>query len=153
VSDDLDREVELAWCAGFFDGEGSTVRKSASGTNRAQIELGISQNDRRVLDRFAAAVGAGRIGGPYGHRLMFQYRLGGYDAVLAAMVALWPYLGEQKQEQFRSAVQWLYEQGGPGRRGSSLCHRPGHTRRWTKRGLICGTCAQERQARSRKATG
>lgn len=146
--DDLERELELAWAAGFFDGEGCTARKKASGTNSTAVFLEISQNDRRVLDRWTAAVGAGRVNGPYGPRGMWQLSVNNHDQVLRVMVALWPYLDQMKRDQFKAAIGWLYERGGPPRRGTAMCKKPGHTeRRWTKNGRLCVPCEKDRNAR------
>lgn len=49
---------ELAWAAGFFEGEGTFCRKQAQ----------IAQNDLAPLSRFASAVGLGGITGPYQHK-------------------------------------------------------------------------------------
>lgn len=63
---------ELAWAAGFFDGEGNIRWNPYSrGKNRMhQREYGtptlqIGQCHRFVLDRFAKAVGVGKSNGPY----------------------------------------------------------------------------------------
>jgi hypothetical protein len=58
---------EVAWAAGFFDGEGTTgtYRDGSTTTKRCRIQISASQNDREVLDRFAMIVGVGKVGGPY----------------------------------------------------------------------------------------
>lgn len=57
-------ELELAWAAGLFEGEG-TVTKNP----RGYLRLAVSQNGgaeaRELLVRFAHAVGLGRVTGPY----------------------------------------------------------------------------------------
>jgi len=150
-------ELELAWAAGFFDGEGCTAKKRASGTNSNQIILSVSQKHREVLDRFMAAVGRGVVCGPYGPRRMHNLSVNGYDAVIAVMVLLWPHLGSEKRDQFRRTVEWLDELGGPPvGRGSPLCRRPGHvTRQWTPRGLLCVECSHIRKDRfnAKRRTG
>lgn len=148
-----ERESELAWAAGFFDGEGCTAKKNATGTSLPSILISISQNDRRVLDRFVAAVGRGGVYGPYdrpnlGSHPMYAAYVIGYDSVLATMIDLWPYLDEMKQDQFRDAVDWLKEQGGPyGHRGSAMCKEGHERRRWTGRGLLCVDCEEARNKR------
>lgn len=66
--------LELAWAAGFFDGEGSTKKKYYSyktkkGIVRKPTEticMAIAQCDKRPLIRFRKAVGEVRsINGPY----------------------------------------------------------------------------------------
>ena len=60
--------IEIVWAAGFFDGEGC-ITYSASGspqaTHKHYLRLIITQTDPEPLLRFAAAVGAGNVLGPY----------------------------------------------------------------------------------------
>lgn len=61
-------ELEVAWAAGFFDGEGTITH-----TRNVPLMIAIKQATSSgavppVLARFAAAVGVGRIGGPYQDR-------------------------------------------------------------------------------------
>lgn len=67
-------EKELAWAAGFFDGEGSSKKvnyhyKTKKGEVRKpsqNICLSVAQCERLPLERFQQAVGGlGRINGPY----------------------------------------------------------------------------------------
>ena len=57
-----DRE-EIAWAAGFFDGEGcfSYIQKAR------YVCLRIGQSELEPLERFREAVGLGKIYGPYSH--------------------------------------------------------------------------------------
>lgn len=105
----LDR-VELAWAAGFFDGEGSTFVASRG----HYPVIGISQSDDdgvpAVLDRFRAAVGGyGHINGPfflaYGDfKIKWIYRVHGYEMVRAVISQIWPWLGTAKQLQAVSTL-------------------------------------------------
>lgn len=91
---------ELAWAAGFFDGEGYSARKAGK-----YPHIGITQKERTVLDRFAAAVGAGKVYGPYcTHNVRFQYHLQGARAVRCVFDRLNPYLSEPKREQFERTL-------------------------------------------------
>ena len=49
------RREELAWAAGFFEGEGTFDSHRSRGLSFPRMT--ISQNDREPLDHFAAAVG------------------------------------------------------------------------------------------------
>jgi hypothetical protein len=60
------RREELAWAAGIFDGEGyiaSVARKvPSSGRRVPRLEMRVSQyHDDEVINRFAAALGGGRV--------------------------------------------------------------------------------------------
>src|SRR5947209_988189 len=68
----LAAQIELVWAAGFFDGEGNCrFRLDKIETNRNKSRaygafvLQIGQTQREVLDRFHAAVGCGKVYGPY----------------------------------------------------------------------------------------
>lgn len=100
--------TELAWAAGFVDGEGcfSTMRNRRDKVRNYPL-LTISQRDRFVLDRFMVAVGDGYVNGPYLNRGggAFYYRVNGYERVLRVAKLLWPYLSPVKQAQARKAFR------------------------------------------------
>jgi hypothetical protein len=100
-------EKELAWAAGFFDGEGSTsmiVVKPERGKTEGYKHpiMRISQVGRETLERFEAAVGVGHITGPYDTKAQPQYvwQAGSVDPSWMAAQVLWPYLSRPKREQF-----------------------------------------------------
>lgn len=70
----VDNEIELAWAAGFFDGEGYVgfPKENTLLRNKKRLygnfRLAVSQVHREPLDRFLAAVGEGKIYGPYQNR-------------------------------------------------------------------------------------
>lgn len=106
------KREELAWCAGFFDGEGNVcVSKDWIRSQTAQI-------DRLVLDRLIAATGIGRINGPYVMRRKDHYKnkpqyffsLNGFEEVQAFIAMIWPWLGQIKRSQARKAL--LYSRTG-----------------------------------------
>src|SRR5690349_14646134 len=91
-------EVELAWAAGFFEGEGCVYL--APGNLRPYLRIHIGQvDDRLPLDRFVEAVGAGRVRGPHmmkGKRR--KYGVGICTESHEIMEKLRPYLGEQSKK-------------------------------------------------------
>ncbi len=102
-------EIELAWAAGFFDGEGS-VRWARNTSGRGTFTIQISQLDRETLDRFMAAVGVGKIHGPYtnGKRnnraaYIYSWRQSGSLGV-TAFNAMRPYLSSIKRAQGDAAL-------------------------------------------------
>lgn len=102
---------ELAWAAGFFDGEGN-VSLSHRKKTYPQIVFQIAQSDRRPLDRFAAAVGGGTVRGPYqhknkAHRPYFVFAFQGFERVSAGISLLWPWLSEPKREQAKRALDGI----------------------------------------------
>ena len=99
---------ELAWAAGFFDGEGC-VFVHCGGKN---IAVEISQKARFVLDRFKTAIGCiGNVHGPYRRGIngkiliIYHYRASGIERVVRIMNKLVPYLSPVKLEQYYSAVE------------------------------------------------
>ena len=72
---------DLAWAAGFFDGEGCT----SGGTNVRCPVIIIGQVHREVLEKFLMVLGVGTIYGPYeDHRwevpkIRYQYHATGFE--------------------------------------------------------------------------
>ena len=58
------RSEDLAWAAGFFEGEGTFYVRRERGKPNATVTL--TQVDREPLDRFCEIVGIGKVYGPYG---------------------------------------------------------------------------------------
>lgn len=123
----IDRE-ELAWAAGFFDGEGSTLS-----VDRVRMYPWISINQGGTLDgppdvlvRFRrVAGGIGHIDGPRVFRdhpdwlPLWNYRVAGFELVQAVIAVLWHHLGPVKRAQARDVLQrWLAKPQG--RRGDGV---------------------------------
>jgi hypothetical protein len=108
--------TELAWAAGFYDGEGSVwyrppVRSGASSSRGGQghVRISVQQNDPYVLERFKAAVGCGRVVGPYErktgkHNPFWTYEAHRFGEVMAVVCFLWKFLSPIKREQLRAAL-------------------------------------------------
>ena len=93
----VESNIELAWCAGFFDGEGTTsfLKKDSWIGPRVSVP----QNNILPLQRFAKAVGCGKIYEHTTRKGMFQWTCQRKDDVANVLNQLWPYLCEQKKEQ------------------------------------------------------
>lgn len=104
----VDRE-ELAWAAGFFDGEGCTSVYSRSLQSRDYwvVQLSVSQIHADTLERFRAAVGVGQMFGPYSRtgNDIYTFKVSGYEKVQAIIAMLWPWLTTHKKEQAVLALQ------------------------------------------------
>jgi hypothetical protein len=77
----------IEWCAGFFEGEGSTyVRKHKKGTKMyPSFVLSLTQVYREPLDAFCELLG-GKVRGPYGpytgnRQPHFQWNISGQAAI------------------------------------------------------------------------
>lgn len=116
---DLDLE-ELAWAAGFFDGEGTTIAKQdARRPDQFQLQFTVPQCGRDgvpdVLSRFQRAVlGMGVIDKPYGDS-MYRWRARGFVDGQAALALLWPFLSAVKRAQAASALRAVATQYRTGR--------------------------------------
>jgi hypothetical protein len=104
-------EHELAWAAGFFDGDGwaALVRHGRGGKRRpmAQINQGSSAGVPEVLVRFRGAVGVGRIAGPKikeGRQDLYWWAASSRGDVIRTGGLIGPWLSTEKRNQFRVAV-------------------------------------------------
>lgn len=105
------RDVERAWAAGFFDGEGSTICVEIPRECR-RLDLVVGQVNRDNLVRFQAAVGGeGVIGKPRflpGRKPIQQFVATGESAQRCLRV-IWPFLSAEKREQaIRALVKWSF---------------------------------------------
>jgi hypothetical protein len=91
---------ELAWAAGFYDGEGCTyapVRRSGKPSER--IVLSVGQKTLFCLERFQKAVGGlGRIY-HYKGKDFYVWTAQSIKEADTTLNALWPYLSTSKQQQ------------------------------------------------------
>jgi hypothetical protein len=102
----LNRE-ELAWAAGFYDGEGCLgIFKNKRGL---MLHMDIGQVDRAVLDRFQAAVELGNVAGPYlkknpNHAPSYSWDACGFEKCQAVVAKLWHWLSPVKRAQAKVAL-------------------------------------------------
>src|SRR4026208_968616 len=94
----MDRH-ELAWAAGFFDGEGWAAKKNPRGIG-AQINQADNSGIPVVLCRFQAALGGvGRIGGPVrkpDRKDLYHWVVSSQGDVQLVFDLLKPWLGQVK---------------------------------------------------------
>lgn len=101
---------ELAWAAGFFDGEGWTGTISNNG-EKHYARMAIHQVHLPSLERFQRAVlGLGRIGGPYDHsggrnKPIYKWQVTNYAEVQAVGVLLIGFLAAEKADQWTAAMR------------------------------------------------
>lgn len=94
-------EVEIAWAAGLFEGEGYMSAYQREYGAKIQACIGLGMADRDIVDRFQAIVECGAVStrkpGTRGHRPIHDWRV--YEAVhVRRLVALFlPYLGERRR--------------------------------------------------------
>ena len=100
----MDRH-DLAWAAGFFDGEGWANRSGRG----VQARINQSDNDGvpEVLHRFHRIIGCGRVHGPVreeGRKDLYHWDVSSRTDVDSVGIALWPWLGEVKRAEFATAL-------------------------------------------------
>lgn len=102
---------ELAWAAGFFDGEGHVSFNHRKNTrSKGGLRFTVAQADRAVLDRMQRALGIGRVKGPYGPyktqtKPFWIYMVGSFEEVQAAIAMMWSFLSPVKRAQAKVALQ------------------------------------------------
>lgn len=112
----MERNEQLAWAAGFFDGEGcftaSPGQANRQGVQRRYLKLQVAQKNPELLYKFKDIFGYGEVyryvrksnGEP-----MHTYALGNVERVVGAASELWPYLGEQKKADFKRCLRLVAE--------------------------------------------
>ena len=115
----MDRH-ELAWAAGFFDGEGWANAVAQTGRRTRQPHAQINQSDDHgvpaVLERFLRVVGVGRIGGPERKpdRIDRYWWIASSRADVSRVAELLdPWLGHVKRREFEDAVGPLSHNRSP----------------------------------------
>lgn len=108
--------VDLAYCAGFFDGEGSVLIREKRKGDRVHhgVQASIQQNDPYVLAFFRDVVNVGNVTsyvGASGNRI-WRWQTSGKDAGLA-MELLLPHL-KLKKEEARIAIEFAASIGNVG---------------------------------------
>ncbi len=103
--------TELAWAAGFFDGEGCVRFRKATKRDwpYRQLTINISQTHTDVLKRFQAAVGCGSVTGPYKQKNpnaqpFYHFNTGSFVDGIKIFKLLKPYLSATKLAQFEAAL-------------------------------------------------
>jgi len=102
--------MDLAWCAGFYEGEG-TVIYGASHVGPLRIK--ISSVDPDVLALMCERGGAGNVSGPYapqgfGKQGFYVWAANGQAAV-GLLLAMMPLLGARRSDRAREKIT-LWEQ-------------------------------------------
>lgn len=101
--------AELAWAAGFYEGEGTIVTTSTNKGKSRSIRIAINQADIQPLEQFRNFVGLGFVSGPYKKRpnrkLIWYYQVQRFEHVQALLAMLWPNLSERRKAQARAALE------------------------------------------------
>lgn len=103
-------EIDYAWAAGFYEGEGSfytNTTSSASGRPRASRVLSLVQVDKEPLEKFAKIFPGGKF--------YFRKRTGNASDIwtlvyhseraVEVMDCMWTYLSNRRREQYNKYLQ------------------------------------------------
>ena len=107
----LNRE-QLAWAAGFMDGEGHFGVQTRLNKNRktpySHLILRACQIDIRVLEKLNSILPGGHIHGPYlapnRQNPVWAFQISTFEKVQPAVAILWPWLGPVKRIQAKKAL-------------------------------------------------
>jgi len=104
------RQLDLAWAAGFFDGEGTTTTLNAKRDKYVYLRCSIAQKNVELLNKFKEVVGVGSIY-KSNTREVYNWNCYKYEEVIQILNALWPYLGEQKKQQAITSLNKVTSKG------------------------------------------
>lgn len=122
----MSSEIELAWAAGFFDGEGSISVNLDKRSYKKSMSVDIAQNNKVPLIRFINAIqldtkiiecnrpgGNGKIITALGivraKKFSTHYKISYWSQKgIKVMRLLYPYLSDIKREQYQKCYEELY---------------------------------------------
>lgn len=116
MSDAINDRLEVAWAAGFYDGEGSVSCTSNNGNQYARVQLSVGQKNEadgtpaETLVRFMAAVKKGKIykkTSAVKELDMRQFGVHKRRDVESVLLLLWPFLSTTKKLQTENAFRLL----------------------------------------------
>ena len=105
-------EIEAAWLAGLFEGEGCITAKKAAGNQRFLL---IKMTDEDVVRKAHLVAGVGKVYGPYQavnskvrdtshYKPFWQWSVFARDEVLLVGNAILPHLGERRRTKMLEAL-------------------------------------------------
>ena len=110
------RDVDLAWLAGLYEGEGSVsaIHRAGDRIGAPRLCVVIGMTDYDVIERAQQVVAMGRIFGPYSQgkypraKPMWQWRVQRADQATALLLALWPWLHARRRSAAANKIgEWL----------------------------------------------
>jgi hypothetical protein len=97
---------ELAWAAGFFDGEGCSVFKTSKYGKKRYHYLRVTvgqKNNKFNVCRFHKAIKVGKVHGP-DWNFYSAWVASTFEEVQATMALLWKFLGPTKKRQYKEVL-------------------------------------------------
>ncbi|HVS85645.1 MAG TPA: LAGLIDADG family homing endonuclease [Gaiellaceae bacterium] len=150
----LPRQVELAWAAGLFEGEGHFTVRQRGPRWRALLEIGVTSTDRDVIERFAAIVGTGnvrerdRLARPHWKR-QFYWTTSGHAAHRVADMLL-PMLSERRRAR-HAEIAAIVAASQPQPRACEQCDAIFTPSRFSRQRFCSSRCCDRAKYLRRKA--
>lgn len=97
-------EVDRAWAAGLYDGEGSTnLKRPRKGSDAIAIRMYLSQKDAgpEILDRLQRVLGVGTVRERQSRPGVWAWTCNDRAGCTRALDVMWPYLSSPKRDQAR----------------------------------------------------
>jgi hypothetical protein len=142
-------ESDVAWAAGFFEGEGSI----SPSTRRGRIEgmsVSLGSTDYDVIERFSKIWGCGSLCGPYQrgtHKPIWHFRIHNFDDAKTMLERMYPHLGQRRSARIDEVLNLVAKARAllEPRGDSEACHR-GHKRvdhgyRSSRGYWVCRSCS------------
>lgn len=140
-----DGDIQLAWAAGLFEGEGCISYKKGSRKNSPGYclpRISLTSTDRDVIDRFCRVVGAGNVrdikrkNAPSHWKKAWRWEANGKSAV-DIMEAIYPLLGERRRARWGEVKDLMGENIAryqpPATCTVAGCDDPGYSRKMCHR--------------------
>jgi hypothetical protein len=101
-------DVEWAWAAGLFEGEGSILLRNRE---RRGASLALQMTDFDIVRRFHDVVGVGYLGKPYRNSLstkgILRWNCGAVADVRLVLEQFVPHFGVRRAERAKVAFEWM----------------------------------------------
>ena len=107
----MNDEVQVAWAAGFFEGEGCIKTQKAN-----YQAICINNTDKDVIERFVSIVNYGNLNGPYKsngrkhkptHKPYWSWEISKKSEVKRILEMFLPYLGKRRSQRAEQALYHL----------------------------------------------
>ena len=106
----MKKELEIAWAAGLFEGEGSIVFDA-----KQKNPLSLKMTDKDVMERFIDVVGYGNLTGPYMYKKSsnktpyWAWQVYKRTEILRVLKIFLPYLGKRRSKRANDVINHLNE--------------------------------------------
>lgn len=105
----MNSDMQVAWAAGLFEGEGSTGFRRVS-TGRAPTTARLGMTDLDAVEAFRDAVGVGRIRTerrPRPHKDLYYWEVSSFEAIESVLMLLRPWLKSRRGVAADEALDYI----------------------------------------------